>query len=47
MKPQSHWSQAAIKCPNKDFPIKEIVYLDQNYRTFKYFLTGDFDLNES
>ena len=26
-----------------DFPINEIVYLDQNFKTFKYFLTGQFE----
>jgi hypothetical protein len=27
-KHKSFWKQAAIQCPNKDFPIKDIVYLD-------------------
>lgn len=24
-------------------PLKDIVYLDGNYRSFKYFLTGQYD----
>jgi len=27
----------------KDYPIKDIVYLDSDYRTFKYFLTGQYE----
>jgi hypothetical protein len=33
--------------PLKDYPIKDIVYLDSDYRTFKYFLTGQYDHRNS
>ena len=33
--------------PIKDHPIQDIVYLDQNYKTFKYFLTGKFENDEA
>ena len=33
--------------PVKDHPIQDIVYLDQNYKTFKYFLTGKFENDEA
>lgn len=31
----------------KDHPIQDIVYLDGNYKTFKYFLTGKFGSDKS
>ena len=42
-KQDSYWSLASASLPKKEIPIKDIVYLDQNYRTFKYFLTGEFE----
>lgn len=39
--------QLAVRSnPHKDTKLSDIVYLDQNYRTFKYFLTGSFQNEE-
>lgn len=43
IKKPSYWHLASQELKNKDHPIQDIVYLDQDYRTFKYFLTGNFD----
>ena len=45
MKKRNYLQEAVTSCPNKPYPIKDIVYLDSNFRTFKYFLTGEFDEN--
>ena len=40
--------QLAVRSnPHKDTRLSDIVYLDQNYRTFKYFLTGSFQNEET
>lgn len=41
------WRRSLDESQQKDYPLKDIVYLDGNYRTFKYFLTGQFDAQET
>ena len=42
-KKSSFLELANLTNPMDDDPIQDIVYLDQNYKTFKYFLTGKFN----
>jgi len=42
-KQSSFLELANLNNPIDDYPIQDIVYLDQNYKTFKYFLTGKFN----
>lgn len=37
-----NWKQALRQTRESD-PITDVVYLDQDYRSFKYFITGRFD----